>query len=116
MFKLKHYSCLLFVGTTQSGKATLIGEMISRKTYDYEFKNIIWCYKVFQKWFMEEKGMEFVQGLPEKFDSESLIITDDLMNDLNEKIADLFTVAEHHSRVSVILIMQIYFAGNRSQD
>ncbi|GBN27326.1 hypothetical protein AVEN_190526-1 [Araneus ventricosus] len=113
MFKLKHPSCLLCVGASQSGKTMLVRRMIVHKVYDYEFKNIIWCYKVFQQWFLEEKEIKFVQGLPEKFESGSLVIIDGLMNDLNEKIAELFTITAHHSRVSVILILQNLFPRNK---
>ncbi|GFQ81945.1 uncharacterized protein TNCT_607421 [Trichonephila clavata] len=109
MSKLKHPSCLLCVGATQSGKTSLIRQMIAQKAYDYEFKNTIWCYKAFQDWFFEEKGISFVQGIPENFENESLVIIDDWMSDLNGKIAELFTVTSHHSRISVILILQNLF-------
>ncbi|GFR09625.1 uncharacterized protein TNCT_129681 [Trichonephila clavata] len=109
MSKLKHPSCLLCVGATQSGKTSLIRQMIAQKAYDYEFKNIIWCYKAFQDWFFEEKGISFVQGIPENFENESLVIIDDWMSDLNGKIAELFAVTSHHSRISVILILQNLF-------
>ncbi|GFQ69827.1 uncharacterized protein TNCT_62541 [Trichonephila clavata] len=113
MLKLKHSSCLLCIGASQSGKTSLVRRMITHKAHDYEFRNIIWCYKVFQQWFAEAKGIKFVQGLPEKFQSESLVIIDDLMNDLNEKIAELFTITAHHSRISVILILQNLFPRNK---
>ncbi|KAF8785816.1 hypothetical protein HNY73_011319 [Argiope bruennichi] len=113
MMKLKHPSCLLCVGASQSGKTTLIRQMIAHKAYDYEFKNIIWCYKAFQEWFMKEKGIKFVEGLPEKFESECLYIFDDFLHSLDEKVSQLFTITAHHSRISVILILQNLFPRNK---
>ncbi|GFQ94609.1 uncharacterized protein TNCT_353501 [Trichonephila clavata] len=113
MSKLKHPSCLLCVEATQSGKTSIIRQMIAQKAYDYEFKNIIWCYKAFQDWFFEEKGISFFQGIPENFENESLVIIDDWMSDLNVKIAELFTITSHHSRISVILILQNLFSRNK---
>ncbi|GFX86517.1 uncharacterized protein TNCV_3727861 [Trichonephila clavipes] len=113
MFKLKHPSCLLCVGASQCGKTTLIRDMIAQKAYDYEFKNIIWSYKAFQDNFISEKGIKFVEGLPEKFESDCLYIFDDFLHSLNEKVSQLFTITAHHSRISVILILQNLFPRNK---
>ncbi|GFR19212.1 uncharacterized protein TNCT_308701 [Trichonephila clavata] len=113
MLKLKHPSCLLCVGVSQSGKTTLIREIIAQKAYDYEFKNIIWSYKAFQEWFIKEKGIKFVEGLPERFESDSLYIFDDYLHSLDEKVSRLFTITAHHSRISVILILQNLFPRNK---
>ncbi|GFR30418.1 uncharacterized protein TNCT_620051 [Trichonephila clavata] len=51
--------------------------------------------------------------MPENFENESLVIIDDWMSDLNGKIAELFTVTSHHSRISVILILQNLFPRNK---
>ena len=48
-------------------------------------------------------------GLPECFEDGDLIVLDDLMKSLNEKVAELFTAASHHCNVSVILILQNLF-------
>ncbi|GFR23687.1 uncharacterized protein TNCT_257751 [Trichonephila clavata] len=92
MLKLKHPSCLLCVGASQCGKTTVIRHIIAQKAYDYEFKNIIWSYKAFQEWFIKEKGIKFVEGLPERFESDSLYIFDDSLHSLDEKVSQLFTI------------------------
>ncbi|GFQ68509.1 uncharacterized protein TNCT_106861 [Trichonephila clavata] len=113
MLKLKHPSCLLCVGASQCGKTTVIRDIIAQKAYDYEFKNIIWSYKAFQEWFIKEKGIKFVEGLPERFESDSLYIFDDYLHSLDEKVLQLFTITAHHSRISVILILQNLFPRNK---
>ncbi|GFQ73128.1 uncharacterized protein TNCT_736051 [Trichonephila clavata] len=113
MLKLKHPSCLLCVGASHCGITTVIRQIIAQKAYDYEFKNIIWSYKAFQEWFIKEKGIKFVEGLPERFESDSLYIFDDYLHSLDEKVSQLFTITAHHSRISVILILQNLFPRNK---
>ncbi|GFR31621.1 uncharacterized protein TNCT_608971 [Trichonephila clavata] len=113
MLKLKHSSCRLCVGASQCGKTAVIREIIAQKAYDYEFKNIIWSYKAFQEWFIKENGIKFVEGLPERFESDSLYIFDDYIHSLDEKVSQLFTITAHHSRISVILILQNLFPRNK---
>ncbi|GFR23260.1 uncharacterized protein TNCT_687721 [Trichonephila clavata] len=108
-YRLKHPSGCLVVGPSQSGKSFLVRQIISRNAYDYSFKSVKWCYSVFQPWFLEEKKIEFIQGLPETYENGTLLIIDDLMHNLNEKIAELFTVGSHHRNISVILILQNLF-------
>ncbi|GFR25676.1 uncharacterized protein TNCT_265891 [Trichonephila clavata] len=67
----------------------------------------------FQEWFIKEKGIKFVEGLPERFESDSLYIFDDYLHSLDEKVSQLFTITAHHSRISVILILQNLFARNK---
>ena len=62
-------------------------------------------------------GVEFVQGLPD-FDAldpteKHLIIIDDQMNDLDQKVANLFTNYSHHRNLSVMLIVQNLFNRNK---
>ncbi|GFS42992.1 uncharacterized protein TNIN_267281 [Trichonephila inaurata madagascariensis] len=87
--------------------------MIAQKAYDYGFKNIIWSYKAFQDNSISQKGIKFVEGLPEKFESDCLYIFDDFLQSLDEKVSQLFTITAHRSRISVILILQNQFPRNQ---
>lgn len=109
MFKLKHPSSCLIVGPSQSGKTSLVREMIRNSIYDTDIKKIKWCYSYSAPWFLEEPNIEFIQGLPESYEEGDLIVIDDLMHRLNEKIADLFRAGSHHKSASVILILQNLF-------
>lgn len=109
MFCLRHPSNCLIYGPSQTGKSTLIREMIKRNIYSNNFRKIKWCYSYPDEWFLEEPQIEFVRGLPKSYESNELIIIDDLMHNLSDKIAELFTVASHHCNVSVILVLQNLF-------
>lgn len=113
MLKLKHPSSCMVVGPSQSGKTTLVREIIKKNIYDKKFKKVIWCYLYSASWFLEEPNIEFVCGLPKVYENNSLIIIDDMMHRLNETIADLFTAASHHRNISVILILQNLFPRSK---
>lgn len=109
MLLLKHPSSCLIVAPSRSGKTTLVRSMIHNWPYDAPVKNVKWCYRYFARWFLEEPRFQFMQGLPDSYEEGDLIVIDDLMRHLNEKIADIFTGASHNCNVSVILILQNLF-------
>ncbi|GFR20952.1 uncharacterized protein TNCT_568061 [Trichonephila clavata] len=83
--------------------------MIKNKVYDADIKNVKWCYNYSSPWFLEEPGIDFVEGLPENYENVDLIVIDDLMHRLNEQISELFTVVSHHRNIIVILLLQNLF-------
>ncbi|GBO24338.1 hypothetical protein AVEN_19089-1 [Araneus ventricosus] len=109
MLQLKHPSNALIVGPSQSGKTSLVRKIIKNKIYDKEIINIKWCYNYSSPWFLEEPDIEFVQGLPDSYENCDLIVIDDLMHQLDQKVSELFTVVSHHQNVSVILLLQNLF-------
>lgn len=109
MFKLKHPSSCLIVGPSQSGKTFLVREMIRNCIYDSNIKKIKWCYSHPAPWFLEETNFEFIQGLPSSYEEGDLIIIDDLMHQLNEKIAELCIATSHHRSISVQILLQNMF-------
>lgn len=106
---LKHPSSTLIAGVSRSGKTTLVRYMIRNWPYDARVKKVKWCYTYFASWFLEEPEFQFIKGLPDSYEEGDLIVIDDLMRHLNEKIADLFTGASHNCNVSVILLLQNLF-------
>ncbi|GBM53880.1 hypothetical protein AVEN_64809-1 [Araneus ventricosus] len=76
--------------------------------------NIKWCYSYSSPWFLEEPVIEFVQGLPDSYENCDLIVIDDLMHQLDQKVSELFTVVSHHQNVSVILLLQNLFPKRKA--
>lgn len=109
MLHLKTPSTLIVCAPSQGGKTSLVRKMIKRDIYGKKLKKVKWCYSYSQPWFVEEPEIDFVQGLPENYDNAELIVLDDLMSRLNEKVAELFTVISHHRNINVILMVQNLF-------
>ncbi|KAF8784263.1 hypothetical protein HNY73_009967 [Argiope bruennichi] len=115
MLKLRHPSTCCIVGPSQSGKSSLVRQMLHNNVYDYQPQKIKWCYYYSPPSFINEasENVEFVNGLPENYEDVDLLVIDDLMLFLDEKVAQLFTVISHHCRVSCILILQNLYFQNK---
>lgn len=111
-FELNHPSTCLVVGATQVGKSFLVRKMIRENVYGSKIKRVRWCYLYPPKWMHEEPDIEFIRGLPSTFETDDLIILDDHMHRLNEKVAEIFTVVSHQCGISVILLLQNLFPRN----
>ncbi|GBO26802.1 hypothetical protein AVEN_50737-1 [Araneus ventricosus] len=113
LLQLKFPSSMIINGPSQSGKTRLARDIISRQVYDVPIKKVVWCYKIFQPWFHEEKKIKFIAGLPKGDENFDLLIIDDLMNSLTNDTAQMFTVGSHHKNFSIILITQNRFPRTR---
>ena len=91
-------------------------------------ENIVWIYTSFQPMYSElqNKGVKFVQGLPDSFDDEELfpshqdhlIILDDLIFQASDhpEVVKIFTQYRHHKNMSVFLLSQnIFHQGKHSR-
>jgi len=80
-------------------------------------RRIVYCYGEYQQLFDKYPHVDFRRGLPdlEDFDGEEpvLLILDDLMNETDESIANLFTKGSHHRNVSVVFLVQNMFHKNK---
>lgn len=64
--------------------------------------------------FKELPSKEFIEQitLPYVNDGGSIIILDDFQEDINQDIVELFTQDSHHSKITVIILMQnLYLSG-----
>ncbi|GBM31766.1 hypothetical protein AVEN_81170-1 [Araneus ventricosus] len=77
--------------------------------YEIPIKKVVWCYKIFQPWFHEERNIKFIAGLRTEDENFQLLILDDLMKNLTAEISQMFTVGSHHKNFSIILITQNLF-------
>ena len=108
------FTCLV-AGPTSSGKSTFVKQLIEEKEDRIHLppEKVLWCYSQWQPLYNHIHGVEFQQGLPDidSFNPElrNLVVIDDLMNDVNQSISELFTKASHHKNISVIYIVQNLF-------
>ena len=109
------HSNIILTGISQSGKTTLVLEIIKHKLITPWPKEIIYCYGVRQEWMLhwnkqkDNPHIKFIDGLNiddvKKGNSDKLLILDDLMTSaLKKEICDLFVYGSHHYCVTTIFI------------
>ena len=80
-------------------------------------RRIVYCYGEYQQLFDKYGDVDFRQGLPDLKDFDGreplLLIVDDLMNETDETVANLFTKGSHHRNVSVVFLVQNLFHKNK---
>ena len=117
--RLKHPFTCTVAGPSTSGKTWFVFRLIKhvdRLTVPPPEK-ILYCYGEFQPSFSEFPEVEFHEGLPDvsRFDGRQrvLLIIDDLMNEADQNVCNLFTKLSHHRSVSVVFITQNLYHRNR---
>ncbi|GFO22472.1 AAA ATPase domain [Plakobranchus ocellatus] len=117
----KHPFTCMVSGATGSGKTyfvkTLLQYLSSMVTPVPE--EVIWCYGVWQTSYRDvSHKVTFREGLPDILSTDNkprLAIVDDLMNEADKSLTDLFTKWSHHKNISVIHIVQNLFGNNKQQ-
>ena len=77
-------------------------------------------YGEFQQWMMspEYSSINFIEGLPDMTSLDptkvNLLIIDDLMHEMNEVVAKLFTKGGHHRNTSVLLLVTTYIPSKQT--
>lgn len=119
MLTLKHPFTGIVAGPTSCGKTVWIFKLIENAASMIEPppKEIVYCYGEHQKLFNNYSHVKFHKGLPniQDFDGRRpvLLIIDDLMQEADEGVANLFTKGSHHRNVSVMLLTQNLFPKNK---
>jgi hypothetical protein len=112
------FTCTV-AGRTWSGKTHFVFRLIRHadQLIVTPPEKVVYCYGEFQPSFAEFSQVEFHEGLPDvsRFDGKCriLLIIDDLMNEANQNVCNLFTKLSHHRNVSVVFITQNLFHRNR---
>ncbi len=119
--KFCHPFTMLVIGPTQSGKTVFVLKVISEASRLIEPapERILYCYTEYQPDSFDTfaaQGVSFFKGIPSlsMFDGKArtLVILDDLMEQLDENISMLFTRISHHRDLSVIFLSQNMFPKN----
>jgi len=80
-------------------------------------RRVVYCYGEYQQLFSQYPRVTFHQGLPnlDDFDGRepTLLVIDDLMNETDGSVANLFTKGSHHRNISVVFLVQNLFHRNK---
>jgi len=86
-------------------------------TIDPPPRRVVYCYGEYQQLFRKYPRVTFHEGLPnvDDFDGSEpvLLIVDDLMNETDDSVANLFTKGSHHRNISVAFLVQNIFHKNK---
>jgi len=116
---LRHPFTALVAGPTGCGKTRFVFKLIenARAMIDPPPRRIVYCYGEYQQLFRKYLRVTFHQGLPnaDDFDGSEpvLLIVDDLMNETDDSVANLFTKGSHHRNNSVAFLVQNLFHKNK---
>ena len=134
MLHLKHPFTAVVSGPSGCGKSRFCLRLIknSSSMIHPPPKKIYWHYGIYQSGFnsSEYKSVEFHEGLPNleqvsgnstpensvaaSFDREPiLLVLDDLMSEVDDSVAQIFTRGSHHLNVSILYITQNLFQQNK---
>jgi len=87
------------------------------KMMDSPPRRVVYCYEEYQQLFSKYPMVTFHQGLPnlDDFDGRepTLLAVDDLMNETDDSVANLFTKRSHHRNVIVVFLVQNLFYKNK---
>ena len=100
----KHPFTAIVAGPTSCGKTRFVFRLIEHasRMIDPPPDKIVYCYGEYQQLFSKYTHVEFNSGLPrlDDFDGKQtvLLFQDDLMNEADQTVANLFTKGSHDRR------------------
>ena len=121
--KLNHPFTKVIAGPTGSGKTYYIQRLLKdiNEIIDQPPEKIIFCFAewqgVYDRLSLEHSNLSFIEGLPTRDqlsgDCRKLLIIDDLMQETDGRVTNIFTKGSHHQNMSVIYIVQNVFSKNK---
>ena len=122
--KLFSNSNIMVIGSTNTGKTTMILKLIKEQLIEPMPKKIFYLYGARQSfmdtWNSDVKNpkIEFVEGLNldviNSYQSPKLLIIDDLMLELSKDLSNHFIAGSHHKMTTTIFVTHSIFLNNEN--
>lgn len=123
-FKFIHPFTSIIAGATSSGKTEFTKLLIKNWklliNIHTNILKVLWCFSETKSLFKNEFDnveIEFNKGIPSleviERSKPHLIVIDDLMDEINQDVKNLFTKISHHHKISIIFIVQNLFNYNK---
>jgi len=119
MLPFAHPFTCLVAGPTSCGKTRFVFRLVDNADVIIHPppSRIVYCYGEYQQLFCQYPRVQFRRGLPDsdEFDGSEpvLLVIDDLMDQTDDSVANLFTKGSHHRNVSVVFLAQNLFPKNK---
>ena len=112
---LKHTFSMIIAAPSRAGKTSFVIKLLqtASKTIQPAPQKVYFCYTEWQKGYESLQNVEFHRGMLDidtlDTSTRNLIILDDQIHEVDEKMEQLFTRNSHHRNASVIFITQNLF-------
>ena len=118
--RFKHPFTCIVAGPSQSGKTEWVKQLIIKMENMIvpPPSKVVWHYGIWQDGYKDiQTKVDFVPGLDglgDTFENAPLLVViDDLMDEMDKRVLDMFTKKSHHQNTSIILIVQNLFADKK---
>ena len=119
MLPFKHPFTSIVSGPTGCGKTNFVMRLI--KNVDTMIvptpSKIVYYFGEYQPLFERYDRVDFRHGMPKVIEIETLadalVVLDDMMDDLDARVTNVFTRGSHHRNVSVVFMVQNFFNKNK---
>ena len=113
------FTCIV-AGPMGCGKTTFVARMLRNAAamIDPPPERVTWYYGEWQAAYenLNIPNIHLEEGLPTSFDNDGkrgLVVLDDLMAEIDDRVTNLFTKKSHHPNTSVIYLVQNLFSKNK---
>ena len=119
MLPFKHPFTCIVAGPTSCGKTNFVMRLIDNMNIMIEPTpdKTIYYFNEYQSIFDDYVQVDFRQGIPKADEIEklnnALVVLDDMMTEVDQKVSNMFTRGSHHRNVSVIFMVQNFFNKNK---
>lgn len=113
---------IVLSGASFSGKSSFLRRLINNSLFSVPVRKIFYCYGTWSSDYeLLPDCVTLISGLPKNFDfmfgdknKHNLVCFDDLQQQIDESIVNIFTTLSHHKNLSCVLVLQNLFLDSRN--